>query len=399
MPRWRPGNGPNEDQWAKIDKIRKSKRAGSAPATHDPFDIPEDKWELGKNSDNFAARVVEVHKRYAFVAVEPQIGQVNTKDIWLATIARRFLTQNRSERNFIVVGDRVLCQPSPTNATLDEDLPKCVILNMTPRHSKISRRDPMTPEREHVLAGNIDQLIIVASYLHPKVRWRLIDRYLVLAEEQEIPAAIILTKEDLLNSCENHKFIDKCRVQLENYRKIGYKVLSLSTLEAFRNESTIKELRNLLSGKISILSGHSGVGKSSLINLFKPEIIQEVEENPDIFYKGRHTTTYASFISLGTGGFVVDTPGIRSFILNEQNSINLSHYFVEFRPFKQKCKFRECRHIDEPGCEILTAVENELISQERYDSYVTILSGKSAREGRLSGKIDNHFDVGDDWED
>ena len=131
------------------------------------------------------------------------------------------------------------------------------------------------------------------------------------------------------------------------------------------------------------MSGHSGVGKSSLINRFRPEIVQEVEPNSDIFYKGRHTTTYASFLKLGTGGSVIDTPGIRSFLLGERSSIDLSYAFVEMRPYLGQCKFRECRHIDEPDCQVLAAKERGEISERRYKSYLGLLLGDTGREGRI----------------
>ena len=118
------------------------------------------------------------------------------------------------------------------------------------------------------------------------------------------------------------------------------------------------------------------------MNLFKPELVQAVEPDEDIFYKGRHTTSYASFIKLGTGGFVIDTPGVRSFLIREDSPIHLTHCFVEMRPFLGKCGFRECRHIDEPDCKVLEAVESGKISRWRYKSYLGLLLGTTGRQGR-----------------
>jgi ribosome biogenesis GTPase len=378
----------NFDHHVSIDKMR-SKRGKLKKATkeEDSFIKPLTEWQLGGVEGAFMARVVEVQKRYAFINPETPEGDIDTRDVQLATVSRRYLSLDRKERNLIVVGDRVLCKPDVTRSEEEQsDLPRCVILNVAPRTTRIVRCDPMTPEREHVLASNIDQLVIVASYLRPKIRWRLIDRYLILAEEQGIPAILVFNKADLLETDEaSPQFVEECRSFEELYRALGYQVFSLSTLNMKRRDAQWKALKDVLSNKISILSGHSGVGKSSLVNLFKPEIEQEVEENPNIFYKGRHTTTYASFIRLGTGGFVVDTPGVRSFLLGQRDVIGLSHCFVEFRPLMAKCKFRECRHVNEPGCAVLDAMIQGEIHESRYRSYLSILSGESAREGKGGG--------------
>jgi ribosome biogenesis GTPase len=238
----------------------------------------------------------------------------------------------------------------------------------------------MLPEREHVLAANIDQLMIVASYRTPKIRWALIDRYLVLAEEQEIPAVIVLTKQDLL---EDDEFAAECRHHAETFRKIGYPTYSISVTSPHTTQDAIDSIKAALKDRITLFSGHSGVGKSSLINLFTPEIVQEVEPEPEgIKSKGRHTTTYASLIRLGIGGAVIDTPGLRSFALAERTALEWSHGFREIRALVGQCKFRECRHIDEPGCAVLKALEAGEIDARRYQSYANLILGETGREGR-----------------
>jgi ribosome biogenesis GTPase / thiamine phosphate phosphatase len=373
---------------SNFDKIRRNRRTvKKSDLEESDFIKPMEEWvELGKKEDFFAARVVEVHKRYAFVSPELEEKSVDTRDVWLATVARKYLLNDRMERNLIAVGDRVLCQVSTEEeANVSQDLPSCAILHQAPRHSKISRSDPTDAGREHILAANVDQLVIIASYLHPTIRWGLIDRYLVLAEEQRIPAIIILNKKDLLEEVkkEDKEFYDECQNKLALYKSLGYSVFSVSTLTGNAKSGELKQIKAMLQGKISILSGHSGVGKSSLANLFAPEIVQDVEENPDIFYKGRHTTSYAAMIKLGIGGYIVDTPGIRSFLLADRDQISLTDSFIEFRQFLGKCKFRECRHIDEPGCAVLEAIEEGKIDKARYSSYLNILTGTSSREGRV----------------
>ena len=388
MGKWNFNQHADDERMAGIDKIRsKRRKLKQASKEADSFVKAQDQWILGGEEKAFVARVVEVQKKYAFVSPEPSARDIHTRDVWLGTVARRYLTPHRKERNLVAVGDLVLCKPdSRSNADGHSDLPHCIMTQLAPRVTRIVRQDPMTQEREHVLASNIDQLVVVASYLRPKARFRLIDRFLVLAEEQDIPVVLIFNKADLLEEEASDAFRKTCHHYVELYQGLGYKVCSISSLqlEKSRGGSEWQALKDIFVGKISVLAGHSGVGKSSVVNLFKPEIEQVVEEDPNIFYKGRHTTTYASFIRLGTGGFVVDTPGVRSFLLAEREVIGLSHCFREFRPLMAQCKFRECRHIDEPGCAVLDALIKGDIDENRYRSYLAILSGESSREGTLA---------------
>lgn len=391
MGKWRQYlDETQEERFEKKQKILKQKKHNKKNKKYNeigtPFELDEQYWE--KTKDVFAARVVEVHKRYSFVSVEQSPGQINTKDVWLASIAKKYLTFERIERNFVSVGDRVLCRPALDKEKVStSDLPQCIILHLAPRKNLIARQDPLVPERTHVLASNIDNLIIVSSYLSPLIKWGLIDRYLVLAEEQHIKPIIILNKLDLIQNSKYSTLYNSCKIKTEYYRKIGYTVIPFQAnlkKEQIENSNQYKELKSIFKNTINLFSGHSGVGKSSIINLFNPEIIQEVEPDSEIFYKGRHTTTYASFIKLQNSGYVIDTPGIRSFILDKKDSIELSYCFREFRPFLGKCKFRECSHIEEDGCIIKTEVNNGNIPQWRYHSYVRILLGTSGREGRIA---------------
>ncbi len=386
MGRWKYKKGDQSlDRLEKVGRMRsRSKKSKTSQSElRDSFILPESSWPI--SDQGFAARVVEVHKRYCFVSREDNIGEVDTKDVWLATVARRYLTADRTQRNFVAVGDRVYCSTAEKHATdTKSDLPQCVVQHMIPRVSKISRVDPLLADREHVLAANVDQLLIVSSFLSPRVKWGLIDRYLVLAECQEITPVIVLNKLDLLKEKGDSEFASNCQERVEYYRKLGYQVF---VLEARRDDAgdkaQLSKLKSLLAGKISIFSGHSGVGKSSIVNLFDAEIVQEVEPDSDIFYKGRHTTTYASFIKLGSGGYVIDTPGIRSFMIHQEGPIELGFGFVEIRKYASQCKFRECRHIDEPGCVVLAALADGDIAEWRYRNYVGILEGTTGREGRV----------------
>jgi ribosome biogenesis GTPase len=381
MSKWKYRGEDDADHLAKVDKIRRSKdKLKKHNRDESQFELDLERWPKLENA--FKARIVEVHKRYAFLSPEPTPGEIDTRDVWLGTVARRHLQAKRGERNNIVVGDIVLCRKvGEGDKQMSTELPCAVIEHMQPRHSRIARRDPMVMEREHVLASNVDQLLVVGSYANPGVKWGLIDRYLVLAAEQGIPAIIVINKEDLLTR-ESEEFRAKCAVEIDYFRKLGYTVLSLQVENQTFEHAEIQHLHDLMDHKTTILSGHSGVGKSSLVNLFRPEITQVVEENSDIRYKGRHTTSYASLIKLGRGGYVIDTPGIRSFVLRERGPIELSYGFVEMRALMNLCKFRECRHIDEPGCAVIEAVGRAEISERRYNSYKGMLLGLTGREGR-----------------
>lgn len=374
----------DDDRFERFSRMKPRERKSSKSASlEEEFEAPEAQWSerfpLG-----FAARVVEVHKRYAFISPEAEVGKISTRDVWLATIARKFLQAKRQQRNFIVVGDRVICTPATEDhAGVVSDLPQCVIQGLSPRISLIKRQDPQRSDMEHILASNVDQLLIVASYVGPTVKWGLIDRYLVLAELQGIRPIIVLNKKDLLTG-EKEEFRISCAENTAVYEALGYKVYSVqANAKNAKKNPDVQDLRMELKGRISMLSGHSGVGKSSLVNLFDPELVQAVEANEDIFYKGRHTTSYASFIKLGTGGYVIDTPGIRSFVLQDFSHRELAQGFVEFHNFLGQCRYQGCRHLDEPECAIRAAVDVGSISLRRYESYKGILQGTTGREGRV----------------
>lgn len=321
----------------------------------------------------FRARVVEVHKRYSFVSPEPKHLKIETEDVFLATVAKKYLTLYRQERNFLSVGDVVFCRFSRPNETPSvSDLESCSIEFRTNRQNRFMRLDPGTEVRGHVIAANINQIAIIASILVPEVKWGLLDRFLVLAEEEGVDIVIVLTKSDLLLASQDEKFAEKYQRAKSIYEGLGYQIIEIqSNLEAKKNPQ-LKKLTKLFRNKLTLLSGHSGVGKSSLVNLLGAEMEQEVEENP-IQRKGRHTTSFSRLLGLDAGGYIIDTPGVRSFSLPPRSARELSWCFREMRQFLDQCRFRECTHRTEPKCSVLEAVENGFISQMRYKSYLNLL--------------------------
>ncbi len=391
-------SGMRRDRLAKIEKIKKGKRSVRGRTEDDWFiddrsayrsDTElEEKLKTLSEKGHRIGRVIEVHKRHAFVAEEAEDSSPDTGKLWLCSVAKRHFQRAHKERNFVVVGDRILFQPDAEveldsdGEPIDSDLPRAVIQHSFLRTSKISRKDPLRPEWEHVMLANIDLIAITASVLNPEVRWGLIDRFLVQAELESVPVVIVLNKVDLLSNekLASKEFLEKYRRRIEIYRQIGYRVIEVCALHPKKTLPAVKELRTLFKGKLVGFCGHSGVGKSSILNLMKPEFEQVVDENPDIFYKGRHTTTYNSLLRLGIGGYAIDTPGVRSFTVVEGvNPLSLSACFREFEGIR--CKYRECSHDREPICGVKTAVAEGKISPERYRSYMGILRGITGREG------------------
>lgn len=376
------------DQYQKIEKIRKEKRSLRGRVVDDWL-VEDTKKALQGKAHMMRGRVIEVQKRNVFVAEEDEDGLPVTEDLWLCSVAKRHFQRAHKQRNFVVVGDRILFEPDEevkrdAEGNIDTDLPRGVIQHAFPRKNQISRRDPMNPDWEHIMLSNIDLIAIVASVLNPEVRWGLIDRFLVQAELEAVPAVIVLNKVDLLADPKlaNEEFLKNYHRRVEIYRNIGYTVVEICALKPKKTMDAVKQLRALFKGKLVGFAGHSGVGKSSLVNLMKPEFEQIVDEDPEIFYKGRHTTTYNSLLKLGIGGYAIDTPGIRSFDIIKVDAITLSSCFPEFRDLK--CKYRECSHDKERDeeCGVKQALKSGKISDVRYRSYLGILKGTSFREGK-----------------
>lgn len=376
----------------KFEKIKKGKRSVRGRVIDDwllegPGDATTgEKLEGLLSSGHRIGRVIEVHKRGAFVAEEAEFKKPDTGLLWFCSIAKRHFQRAHRERNFVVVGDRVVFGPDESeeigpSGEPESNLPRGVIQHAFARLTRVARKDPLNKDWQHVMLANIDQIAIVASVLNPTVRWGLIDRFLVQAEMERLPAFVILNKVDLLDQADlaSPEFVKEYRERVRIYKEIGYSVYELSALHPKKHAAVCRELKQRFRGTITGLCGHSGVGKSSIVNLLQPEFEQIVDEDPDIFYKGRHTTTYNSLLRLGIGAYAIDTPGIRSFAIEHDDHLMLADAFPEFR--KIKCRYRECRHHLEEECAIKAAVSKGEIAYERYRSYLGLLLGVSERQG------------------
>jgi ribosome biogenesis GTPase len=236
-----------------------------------------------------------------------------------------------------------------------------VIQKILPRRSKLSRTVEGKAYKEHIIASNIDQMVIISSVSRPPFKPGLLDRYLVIAERNQLKAVICLNKIDLADEAE-------FTVYAEWYDKLNYPFLFTSV----KTGRGIDRLSSVLRKKVSVLVGHSGVGKSSLAKQIEPGLDLRIRETSDKRKKGRHTTSHAELFPLQSGGYLIDTPGIRELGLWDIYKDDLKYYFPEFRQFKDECRFKDCSHRNEPGCAVKQAVEKGEIFEQRYRNYVNI---------------------------
>jgi ribosome biogenesis GTPase len=276
-----------------------------------------------------------------------------------ARIKGKFKIDDITSTNPIAVGDMVDIDP-------ENELEDTVMVSgIHDRKNYINRRSPANKRLHHIIASNIDQSLLVATLREPRTSQGFIDRFLVACESFHVPAIVVLNKADLFREKEKKQY----GAWKEMYEEIGYRVLLTST----QTGEGIEELRELLKDKTTLMSGHSGVGKSTLINSLLPELELKTREVSGWSGKGMHTTTFAEMFDLPFGGSIIDTPGMREFGLVDIPKQELSHYFPEMRRVLHDCQFNNCLHTDEPDCAVKDAVEQEIISVDRYISYCTIL--------------------------
>jgi len=280
-------------------------------------------------------------------------------DVVDCRIPGKFRLLDIGDTNPIAVGDQV-------EVTIGDD-GKGMIDEIHQRKNYIPRQATRSGRDEQILVSNIDRAWVVQSIKMPAVKRGFIDRFLVACEAYEIPAGVIINKTDLLNES-NQAELESIT---ETYTDIGYPVLQTSIEEPESIDLLIEETKN----KTSVLVGHSGVGKTSLINCLDPNIDLTVGDVSSYSEKGKHTTTYARLLELEYGGFIVDTPGIKEFGLVNIEPYELSLFFPEMREPRQYCKFNNCTHNHEPKCGVVAAFERGEIDPERYNSYLNILEG------------------------
>jgi ribosome biogenesis GTPase len=292
-------------------------------------------------------RVLRVHGLDSFVRVED--GRT------LRCKVRRLLkTMATDERNIVTTGDHVWVRPVPGDEGFIE--------GVEPRHGILTRA---SRGREHVLVANVDQVVIVVALKEPELKPHLIDRYIASAEQGGIQPIVCLNKVDLVDPVDYQPIIGL-------YSQLGVPAMLTSAATG----AGLPRLHRLLGGRQSVFSGQSGVGKSSLLNAIQPGLGLQVQSVSDVNQKGRHTTSAAQLLELRSGGWVVDTPGIRQFALWDIRPEEVEGFFAEFRPYVPLCGYPDCTHTHEDRCAVKDAVARRRISQRRYLSYLGMFEGR-----------------------
>ncbi len=269
------------------------------------------------------------------------------------------IDEDISSTNPIAVGDRVRFR------TEDDDAGTAIIADVLPRRNYIVRVSPHNRHQKHIVASNLDLAVIVATLAEPRTSQGFIDRFLLTAEMYHIPAAVVLNKTDQLRDT------DQLDAWTAMYEAAGYGVFHTDALAPV----TVAPLLDALAGNTVLFSGHSGVGKSTLINSLLPTLNLRTGAVSGWSGKGQHTTTFAEMFDGPAGSRIIDTPGVKEFGLIDVTRDDLAHYFPELRAAMPRCRFHNCLHVDEPGCAVKADVEAGLIDADRYISYRTILDG------------------------
>jgi len=292
--------------------------------------------------------------------------QVVTKDSKVVDcrIKGKFRTKDIKTTNPIAVGDQVEFEPEPDQET-------GVITKLHDRKNYIIRKSVNLSKQAQIIAANLDQAFLIVTLASPRTSLGFIDRFLVTAEAYDIPAGLIFNKLDLFSD-EGLEILADYKAIYEN---IGYPCYEVSAIEG----TNLENVQELLKDKTTLFTGHSGVGKSTLINQLIPDKELKTGAISDWSDKGQHTTTFAEMHGLPQGGYLIDTPGIRELGIIDIEKQELGHFFPEMRERLNECRFHNCRHINEPGCAVMEAVEEGVIDESRYESYLSIYHGNDTR--------------------
>ena len=283
------------------------------------------------------------------------IVKTDDGDLLNCRIRGKFRMQDIKSTNPIVVGDRVKLSQEEESFLIDE---------LFDRKNIIVRKSVNLSKQTHILASNIDQAILVVTMLSPQTSTGFIDRFLVSAQAYGVDVVILFNKTDLYDKATLALLEERRSI----YEKIGYRCLSKSTLN-----DDLSDIKELMKAKVNVISGHSGVGKSTLLNSIQPNLNITTQEISEQHQQGQHTTTFSEMHELDFGASIIDTPGVRGFGLIEMDKYELGDYFIEFFKLKSDCKFNNCLHINEPKCAVKLALENGGIAPSRYKNYLNML--------------------------
>lgn len=281
-------------------------------------------------------------------------------EIFDCKIRGKFRIQGIRTTNPIAVGDIVDFEMHDGEET-------GTILKIHDRKNSITRKSTNLSKKSQIIATNIDFALLVVTMADPRTELRFMDRFLVAAEAYKIPVKIVFNKTDLHEEEEDEDMLATAHL----YQQIGYECFSCSSTE----RTGVNEIIKAMAGKVCVLSGNSGVGKSTLINAIDPSLDLRIGEISDVHFKGKHTTTFAEMFDLEGGAMLIDTPGIKSFGMLDMEREEICHYFPEMFKLLDGCKFYNCTHTHEPGCAVKAGIDEHLVSASRYDSYLHILDG------------------------
>ena len=269
--------------------------------------------------------------------------------------------------NPIAVGDHV--EMTETNEDNSIDSQKVgLISKILPRTNYIIRKSPNLSKESHIIASNIDQAFLIVTVKYPETTTTFIDRFLVSAEAYRIPCHILFNKIDLYNDQQ----LESMNSLIHIYENIGYRCLKISA----KNNIGLDDLKKWMTNKTNVFSGHSGVGKSTIINSVQPDMKVKTGEISEAHFSGKHTTTNSEMYELDFGGYIIDTPGIKGFGVLEMEKEEISHYFPEIFKLLDQCQYYNCTHTHEPQCAVKKSVDEGAIAQSRYNSYLGLLEGE-----------------------
>lgn len=296
------------------------------------------------------------------------------KEIFDCKVKGNFRLKGIRSTNPVAVGDnvKISLQPDGNTALIEE---------IVDRKNYVIRKASNLSKQSHIIAANVDIAVLVVTVAHPETSTTFIDRFLASAEAYRIPVTLVFNKIDLLNDEETH-YLDAV---INLYENIGYSCLKCSAQTGQGIEEGIgnsPSLRELLKDKVTLLSGNSGVGKSTLLNRLIPDAKAKTSEISSAHDTGQHTTTFSQMFDLPEGGNIIDTPGIKGFGTFDMERSEVSHYFREIFEIGRDCKYGDCTHTKEPGCAVLKALEEHYISQSRYQSYLSMLDDKDETKYR-----------------
>ena len=286
------------------------------------------------------------------------------RDIINCSIKGKLRIEEFRTTNPIAVGDNILFE-------FDRKTNSGIITEVLDRKNWILRKATNLSKHSQIIAANIDQVFLMITIILPETQIEFIDRFLISAEAYRVPARIIINKTDLYGEEESSKM----EYLVSMYNKIGYECIRLSLKEL----TNLEVLKDLMKGKTSLISGNSGVGKTTLLNAFNPLLNLKTAEISDYHKQGKHITTFPEMHQMPFGGFVIDTPGIRGFGVVDMERSEIYHFFREIFRISKMCRFNNCLHLDEPGCAVRTAVENGEIDFLRYRSYLNIMDGDNGK--------------------